>query len=79
MPKASFLRGNLRRAGGGAVVAARANLMRRPQSKIEPVDEAAIAALLAKIAHARPRPFARPARATRLQRDRVHLVTLAKV
>ena len=47
------------RGGGGAVVAARSEFdpaIHDPE--IEPVDEAAIATLLTKVPHARPRPFA---------------------
>jgi hypothetical protein len=44
---------------GGAVVAARAEFDAAVgDAEIEPMDEAAVAALLAKIAHARARPFA---------------------
>src|SRR5262245_18185622 len=47
------------RGGGGALVAMRAEFDAPvDDAEIEPVDEAAIAALLAKIAQARPRPFA---------------------
>ena len=45
--------------GGGAVVAARSKFnaaIRDPE--IEPMDETAIATLLTKVTHARPRPFA---------------------
>ena len=47
------------RGGGGAVVAARSKFdaaIRDPE--IEPMDETAIATLLTKVTHARPRPFA---------------------
>ena|SRR5262245_26586124 len=45
--------------GGGALIAARSKFdpaIHDPE--IEPVDEAAIATLLTKVTHARPRPFA---------------------
>jgi len=47
------------RGGGGAVVAAGAKFdLAIHDAEIEPMDEAAIATLLTKVAHARPRPFA---------------------
>lgn len=47
------------RGGGGAVVAAGAKFDPAvDDAEIEPMDEAAIATLLTKVAHARPRPFA---------------------
>jgi hypothetical protein len=47
------------RGGGGAVVAAGAKFDPAVHdAEIEPMDEAAIATLLTKVAHARPRPFA---------------------
>src|SRR5262245_6569188 len=47
------------RGGGGAVVAAGAKFDAPvDDAEVEPVDEAAIATLLTKVAHARPRPFA---------------------
>jgi hypothetical protein len=57
----SFIRDEFEAApgGGGAVVAARSEFDPAiDDPEIEPVDEAAIAALLTKIPHARPRPFA---------------------
>lgn len=45
--------------GGGADVAARSKFDSAVyDAEIEPMDEAAIATLLTKVAHARPRPFA---------------------
>lgn len=58
----SFIRGEFEAApggGGGAVVGARSKFdaaIHDPE--IEPMDQAAIATLLTKVAHARPRPFA---------------------
>jgi hypothetical protein len=47
------------RGGGGAVVAAGAEFdAAADEAEVEPVDEAAVAALLAEIAQARARPFA---------------------
>jgi hypothetical protein len=59
--RASLIRRELEaaaRSGGGAVVAPGAKFdMAVHDPEIEPMDEAAVAALLAKILHARPRPF----------------------
>jgi hypothetical protein len=59
---ASFIRRKLEiaaRAGGRALVTPRSKFDATVyDAEIEPVDEAAIAALLAKIPQARPRPFA---------------------
>src|SRR5262245_40398188 len=57
-----LIRGELERSarGGGGAVVASCSKFDPPidDAKIQPVDQAAIAALLAKILHSRPRPFA---------------------